>query len=154
MSKKTTFFCYQSATFACNKYIFLKITSIFLEVLMFFYVGYLIIEQHYFLTLWLLNRLGEYWFCIFLYVYDCNRQLAPILRQRLCSLMYDVMMFIDLPRWWWLMYNELKIPGIQSRVRTEYFLWIVEQLTKKRNSNKAEWKSNNTSNAWWLVYTQ
>ncbi len=34
--------------------------------------------------------LGEYWFQISLYVYDRNRPLAPILRQRWCSLMYDV----------------------------------------------------------------
>ncbi len=35
-------------------------------------------------------RLGEYWFRISHYVYDCNRPLAPIRRQRQCSLMYDV----------------------------------------------------------------
>jgi hypothetical protein len=35
-------------------------------------------------------RLGEYWFQISLYVSDRNRPLAPILRQRWCSLMYDV----------------------------------------------------------------
>ncbi len=35
-------------------------------------------------------RLGEYWFRISLYVYDRNRPLAPILRQRRCSLIYDV----------------------------------------------------------------
>jgi hypothetical protein len=34
--------------------------------------------------------LGEYWFRISLYVYDRNWPLAPILIQRLCSLMYDV----------------------------------------------------------------
>ncbi len=34
--------------------------------------------------------LGEYWFRLSLYVYDRNRPLAPILRQRRCSLMYDV----------------------------------------------------------------
>ncbi len=38
------------------------------------------------LALWL----GEYWFSISLYVYDRNRPLAPILRKRRCSLMYDV----------------------------------------------------------------
>jgi hypothetical protein len=38
------------------------------------------------LALWL----GEYWFRISCYVYDCNRPLAPILRQRRCSLIYDV----------------------------------------------------------------
>jgi hypothetical protein len=43
------------------------------------------------LALCLLNRLGEYWYIgISLYVYDCNSPLAPILRQRQCSLMYDV----------------------------------------------------------------
>ncbi len=35
-------------------------------------------------------RLGEYWFRISLYVSDRNRPLAPIRRQRWCSLMYDV----------------------------------------------------------------
>ncbi len=35
-------------------------------------------------------RLREYWFRISLYVIDRNRPLAPILRQRWCSLMYDV----------------------------------------------------------------
>jgi hypothetical protein len=35
-------------------------------------------------------RLGEYWLRISLYVYDRNRPLAPVLRQRRCSLMYDV----------------------------------------------------------------
>jgi hypothetical protein len=35
-------------------------------------------------------RLGEYWFHISRYVSDCNRPLAPILRQSRCSLMYDV----------------------------------------------------------------
>ncbi len=35
-------------------------------------------------------QLGEYWFRIYRYVYDRSRPLAPILRQRLCSLMYDV----------------------------------------------------------------
>ncbi len=35
-------------------------------------------------------HLGEYWFRISLYVYDRNRLLAPILRKRRCSLMYDV----------------------------------------------------------------
>jgi hypothetical protein len=35
-------------------------------------------------------RLGECWFRISLYVNDHNRPLAPILRQRWCSLMYDV----------------------------------------------------------------
>ncbi len=34
--------------------------------------------------------LGEYWFWISLYVYDRNRPLAPILRQRRCCLMYDI----------------------------------------------------------------
>jgi hypothetical protein len=42
------------------------------------------------LALCLLNRLGEYWFGISSYVYDRNRPLTPILRQRQCSLMYDV----------------------------------------------------------------
>ncbi len=37
------------------------------------------------------------------------------------------MMFIDLHRWWWLMYNGIEIPGIQSSVRTEYFLRIIKQ---------------------------
>ncbi len=35
-------------------------------------------------------RLGKYWFRISLYVYDRNKPLAPILRQRRCSLIYDV----------------------------------------------------------------
>jgi hypothetical protein len=34
--------------------------------------------------------LGEYWFRISLYVYDRSRPLAPILKQRRCSQMYDV----------------------------------------------------------------
>jgi hypothetical protein len=34
--------------------------------------------------------LGGYWFWISLYVYDRNMTLAPILRQRRCSLVYDV----------------------------------------------------------------
>jgi hypothetical protein len=38
----------------------------------------------------LLWQLGEYWFRLSHYVYDCNRPLAPILRQSRCSLMYDV----------------------------------------------------------------
>jgi hypothetical protein len=49
-----------------------------------------VITQRICLTLCLLNRLGEYWFHISRYVYDCNRPLAPIIRQRQCSLMYDV----------------------------------------------------------------
>jgi hypothetical protein len=43
----------------------------------------------------LVLRLGEYWFRISRYVYDRNRPLAPILRQRRCSLMYDVYWRID-----------------------------------------------------------
>jgi hypothetical protein len=35
-------------------------------------------------------HLREYWFRISRYVYDRNRPFAPILRQRRCSLMYDV----------------------------------------------------------------
>ncbi len=35
-------------------------------------------------------QLGEYWFRISLYLYYHNRPPAPILRQRWCSLMYDV----------------------------------------------------------------
>ncbi len=44
-----------------------------------------------------------------LYAYDSNRPLAPILRQRWCSLLYDVYWLA----WWWLMFNGIKIPGIQ-----------------------------------------
>jgi hypothetical protein len=43
------------------------------------------------------------------YVYGGNRPLAPILRQRRCSLLYDVYWLA----WWWLMFNGIKIPGIQ-----------------------------------------
>ncbi len=42
------------------------------------------------LALCLLLRHGEYWFCISRYVCDRNRPLAPILRKRRGSLMYDV----------------------------------------------------------------
>ncbi len=35
-------------------------------------------------------QLGEYWFRKSLYVYDRNRPLVPILRQKRCSLMYNV----------------------------------------------------------------
>ncbi len=73
-------------------------------------------------------RLGEYWFCISLYVYDCNRPLSPILRQR-------CMMFIDLHRWWWFLYNGIEILGIQCRIRIEYFLVNNEQWTKESDEN-------------------
>jgi hypothetical protein len=43
------------------------------------------------------------------YVYGGNRPLAPILRQRQCSLLYDVYWLA----WWWLMFNRIEIPGIQ-----------------------------------------
>jgi hypothetical protein len=56
-------------------------------------------------------RLGEYWFCISLYVYDRIRPLVPILRQRQCSLMYDVY------RSWWFLYNGIKILGIRSEIK-------------------------------------
>jgi hypothetical protein len=77
------------------------------------------------LALCLLNRLGEYRFLITIYFYDCNRPLAPILRQRRCCLMYNVYWLAQM------MYNGIKIPGIQSRVRTEYFLLIIGQWTKE-----------------------
>ncbi len=53
------------------------------------------------------------------YVYDGNRPLASILRQRRCSLRYDVYW---LARWWCSTGNRIKIPGIQSRIGIEYLL--------------------------------
>ncbi len=44
-------------------------------------------------------------------VWDGNRHLAPMLRQRRCSLLYDVYWLA----WWWLMFNRIKIlwaPGV------------------------------------------
>ncbi len=85
------------------------------------------------------------------YVYDCNRPLAPILRQRWCSLMYDVY-------WLALDDDEIEIPGIQSRIRIEYFpmnnelrklnrtKWLNEQWTKveQQTNNKSNNNNNNT----------
>jgi hypothetical protein len=47
------------------------------------------VQQHRCLALHLLLRLGEYWFRISRYVYECNRPRGPILRQSRCNLMYD-----------------------------------------------------------------
>jgi hypothetical protein len=56
------------------------------------------------------------------YVYDGNRPLAPMLRQRRWSLMYDVYWLA----WWWLMFNGIKIPEIHSRIRQ----WTMKQYKK------------------------
>ncbi len=55
------------------------------------------------------NPVGEYGSVYPFYVYDVNRPLAPILRQRRCSWLYDVYW----PAWWWWMFNGIKITGIQ-----------------------------------------
>ncbi len=82
------------------------------------------------------------------YAYEGNRPLAPVLRQRQCSLLYNVYW---LARWWCstgtgyfccMTGNGIKIPGIQSRIRIEYLLVNNEIKTNKIIEWNTEQKSN------------
>jgi hypothetical protein len=86
------------------------------------------------------NTTGDYWSHTPFYVYDCNRPLAPILRQRWCSLAYDVYWLAR-----WLLFLGIEIHGTHSRIRTEYLQnntnteqlsWITNIWTKALNKSR------------------
>ncbi len=77
-----------------------------------------------------------------LYVYDCNRPIAHLLRQRWCSLIYDVYW---LARWqlflWGSKYLE-HIPG--SGLNIFRIIWILNNTVEQRITEQStEQKSNN-----------
>jgi hypothetical protein len=104
------------------------------------------------LALGFLLRLGENWFRISRYIYDCNRPLAPILRQSRCSLMYDVYLTcID---------DDEQVLHVQQNQNTWntirdqnwiFLFWTMNneqaknQMKQKSNKRqtKTQWKSNN-----------
>jgi hypothetical protein len=94
------------------------------------------------LLLWLL---GEYWFSLFHYVYDCNRPIAPILRQNRCNRCFLTCKDDDgiLVQQVQLMntYNGIEIPGIESRIRIESFSFEQRTMNKSQTENK--WESSN-----------
>ncbi len=98
------------------------------------------------------------------YVYDGNRPLAPILRQRRCSLLYDVYWIA----WWWCLTGSKYLeynPGSELNI---YWLNMkTEQWNRIEQKNLIEWntacKSNksqtinqtilNNNNWQWALFT-
>jgi hypothetical protein len=105
------------------------------------------------LTLCLLLWLGEYWFRISHYVYDCNRPLAPILRQSQCSLMYDVYLTcIDDDEQVLHVKQDRKTWNTVQDQNLIFFFWTTNNeqwkskiIEWKQKSNKLKWKSNNNN---------
>jgi hypothetical protein len=66
-----------------------------------------------------------------LYVYDRNRPLAPILRQKM--VLSAVWCLLTA---WWLIFYRIKIPGNISRIRTEHTLNNLDTEQKNEKLNK------------------
>ncbi len=71
------------------------------------------------------------------YVYDGHRPLAPILHKtkKVQSAVWCLLTCVMM------MFNGLKIPGIQSRIRTEYFLVNMKTKLRDQTNEIIEWNT-------------